>query len=68
MYSEEPHKTTTDISNTMKTSNFSIKNWLIKSGIRWAGHVAQIGRMRSACVVSVREPEGKRQTMWETKA
>ena len=32
---------------------------VIKSRMRWAGHVARMGDRRGVCKVLVREPEGK---------
>jgi hypothetical protein len=34
---------------------------MIKSRMRWAGHVACMGARRDACRILVRRPEGKRQ-------
>ena len=41
--------------------------WLIKSRMRWVGHVARMGGRRGVYRVLVGKPEGKR-TTWETKA
>jgi len=33
---------------------------MIKSRIRWEGHVAGMGEMGNACIILVGKPEGKR--------
>ena len=34
--------------------------WVIKSRMRWAGHVARVGEERCVCRVLVGKPEGRR--------
>jgi len=34
--------------------------WVVKSRMRWAGHVAHMGQSRGICKVLVWKPEGKR--------
>ena len=34
--------------------------WLIKSRMRWAGHVARMGESRGAYMILVGKPDGKR--------
>jgi hypothetical protein len=45
-----------ELNDLYASSNFV---WVIKSRMRWAGHVARMGRARGVCRVLVGRPEGK---------
>jgi hypothetical protein len=41
--------------------------WMMKSrGMRWEGHVANLGEVRKAYKILVGKPEGRRETAWMT--
>jgi hypothetical protein len=55
-----------EVHNLQSTPN--ITKMMKSRGMRWVGHVAQMGDKRDAYLVSVRNSEEKKETTWKTHA
>jgi hypothetical protein len=44
----------------MRSLMICTAHWVIKSRMRWAGHIARMGERRGLCRVLVGKPEGQR--------